>query len=76
MSNLVIKDLPTNKQLDSQALVEFSGGINPSSLLAQIRTDAAKAVSGYTLDQEPELGVTPKLGALAALANPPFTPNS
>ncbi len=76
MSNLVINDLPNNKQLDSQALAEFSGGISPSSLLAQIRAAAADAASGYTLDQEPELGVTPKLSGFTSLASPPFTPSS
>ena len=76
MSKLVINDLPKNKQLDSQALAEYSGGTSPSVLLSQIRADAIDATSGYTLDQEPELGVAPKLGDFTSLASPPFTPNS
>lgn len=74
MSKIVINNLPKNKQLDRQALAEFNGGNSPSSLLAQIKAEAADAASELHLNQEPELGVLPKLGSFASPANQPFMP--
>ncbi len=76
MSKIVINNLPINKQLDRQALADFNGGINPSSLLAQIKAESTGAASEFRLNQEPELGVSPTLSGFASLANPRFIPHS
>lgn len=74
MSKLVIKNLTASKELDREALAAFKGGTNPLRLLTQIASqnaEMASAVSSYTLDQEPELGVS-----AGVLQNQPFTPHT